>query len=95
MGFQSEPLERLILAMIIGCGVSWACLVTLIVMSAGSPPSQIARGLLLGWVLVGASWLAIRMIRGEPRITWRDTAWTISAWPVQVLIAIFWKQARL
>jgi hypothetical protein len=94
MGFESEPLSRVILAMIIGSVVSCACLVTLIVMSVGSPPSQIARGLLLGWVLVGVSWLAIRMGRGEPRITWWDAAWILSAWPVHVTIAIFWKQAR-
>jgi hypothetical protein len=95
MGFESEPLGRVILGIIIGSAVSWACLVTLIVMSAGSPPSQIARGLLLGWVLIGASALAIRMSRSESGITWRDTAWTVSAWPVYATIAIFWKQARL
>jgi hypothetical protein len=94
MGFESEPFSRVILAMIIGSVVSWACLVTLIVMSVGSPPGQIARGLLLGWVLVGAFWLASRLGRGEPRITWWDTAWILSAWPVHVTIAVFWKQAR-
>ena len=94
MGFESKPLSRVILAVIIGCVVSWACLVTLIVMSVESPFSQIARGLLLRWVLVGASWLVIQIVRGETRITWRDTAWTVSAWPAHVTIAIFWKHAR-
>jgi len=94
MGFQSKPLARIILATVLGCVASWICLGVLIALSIASPPSQIARGLLLGWILIAACWLAIRASRREPGTTWWQLLLTASAWPAYATISIFWKSAR-
>ena len=88
MGFESNGLARVALALLFGSVASWLCLGVLIVVSITGPGNQVALGLLMAWVLIVAVWFAVYPSRehhgrGYP---WRQ--WILMAPALPLLDAV-------